>query len=192
MASEMNKHFLLIVLLAVAVVACDRSPPDAEAIAAAPSGHEIESFMECKIPFHPTKRFRALMARGVIPTKPLYVMGGEPRFVPNGAASFYGHRVLLLGAYDQDDPDELYVLPGFGTVPPTFTSVYVVGSKEEVEASVPVGERRWLYIDQDTKFWENNSDYKFPIAPAGLVTEVSCMDSQTEYRDEQSKSVANQ
>lgn len=143
--------------------------------------NEIEKFMVCRVPFHPTARLRLLIEKRIIPAKPLVNLDGVPYFTPSTESKFFGQTVLLVGAFDRTDWSEFYKHSP-GTTAPTQTVVYVIGDKKSVQAYIPPTERKWLLFDEDPNFWAWAPSLRKTSAVQDRVTAVVCSDDEARAR----------
>jgi hypothetical protein len=142
---------------------------------------EIEGFMVCRMPFHPTERLRKLINKKMIPPTPLNHVDGAPHFAPTQGVTFHGQTVLLVAAFDPNEWDDLYTSAP-GTIGSPHTLVYVVGRKDKVESRVPSLERQWLSFQEDSNFWKWLPSLRKSGITEDSVTTVTCYMSKAKAR----------
>jgi hypothetical protein len=179
MRSDVSKR-LVLALLSCLAIACNRETlggeqlESVERVARESTFGEIENFMECRMPFHPTARFRELINKRIIPAAPLAVLDGVPHFAPTRDITFYGQSVLLIAAFDPDEWDELYRRSP-GTMASSETVVYVAGQKATVMASVPPSEREQLFFrEEDPSFLNWLRSLRIQKTVKDSVTVIKC------------------
>jgi hypothetical protein len=107
------------------------------ASAATQTDPDLRAFIRCLKPVHPVDRIKRLLDDSIIDKTPHGGEDGMPLFIVTGKKYLFGMRVLGVMGFDDDNiRANLYYTRAPGTLPPTFVSVYVEASQEQVKRIV--------------------------------------------------------
>ena len=185
-ASLLTRLFGL--LLAVATVAsCNeqrdqverlQGPADSSTGTIRTPRNELERFMTCDAPFHPTLRPHDLIGKGIITAPPLERLDGIPYFAPSKDERFFGERVLLVAAFDAGEWDDRFYAKSPGTTASPQTSVVIAAKKGLLESRLPIFEKERLTLTEDSQLL-NWAPAVHGISPGDVTTVVTCYKSRT-------------